>query len=41
MTADLTVQGTQKTIANLALAVWTKDTGEWQLVAYASTPLPR
>jgi len=40
MTADLTVQGTQKTIDNLALAVWTKDTGEWQLVAYASTPLP-
>jgi hypothetical protein len=40
MTADLTVQGTQKTIDNLALAVWTKDSGEWQLVAYASTPLP-
>jgi hypothetical protein len=40
MTADLTVQGTQKTIHNLALAVWTKDSGEWQLVAYASTPLP-
>ena len=40
MTADLTVQGTQKTIDNLALAVWTKDTGEWQLVAYASTSLP-
>jgi hypothetical protein len=40
MTADLTVQGTQKTIDNLSLAVWTKDSGEWQLVAYASTPLP-
>src|SRR5829696_289959 len=25
----------------LALAVWTKETGEWQLLAYASTPLPR
>ncbi len=41
MTADLTVQGTPKTLDNLALAVWTKDTGEWQLLAYASTPLPR
>jgi Domain of unknown function (DUF4440) len=41
MTADLDVQGTPKTIDNLALAVWTKDAGEWQLLAYASTPLPR
>jgi hypothetical protein len=41
MTADLTVQGTAKTIDNLALAVWTRDTGAWQLLAYASTPLPR
>jgi hypothetical protein len=41
MTADLTVEGTPKTIDNLALAVWTRDTGEWQLLAYASTPLPR
>ena len=40
MTADLTVQGTQKTIDNLSLALWTKDSEEWQLVAYASTPLP-
>ena len=41
MTAELTVQGTPKTIDNLALAVWTRDTGAWQLLAYASTPLPR
>jgi hypothetical protein len=41
MSADLTVDGTPKTIDNLALAVWTRDAGEWQLVAYASTPLPR
>ena len=40
MTADLKVQGTAKTIDNLALAVWTRTAGEWQLVAYASTPLP-
>jgi hypothetical protein len=39
MTADLTVQGVPKTIDNLALAVWTSAAGEWQLLAYASTPL--
>jgi hypothetical protein len=41
VTADLTVDGTAKTIDNLALAVWTRAEGEWQLIAYASTPLPR
>ena len=41
MTADLTVQGTQKTIDNLGLAVWTRATGNWQLLAYAATPLRR
>ena len=40
MTADLAVQGTPKTIDNLALAVWTKADGGWRLIAYASTPLP-
>jgi hypothetical protein len=41
MTADLLVQGQPKSLDVLALAVWTKDTGEWQLLAYASTPIPR
>jgi Domain of unknown function (DUF4440) len=41
MTADLTVQGTPKTLDVLALAVWTKATGDWQLIAYSSTPRPR
>jgi len=41
MSADLEVQGTAKTIDNLALAVWTRTDGAWQLIAYASTPLPR
>jgi hypothetical protein len=40
MTADLTVQGTRKTIDNLALAVWAKEDGEWRLLAYAPTSLP-
>ena len=40
MTADLTVQGTPKTIDNLALAVWTRASGDWRLLAYAPTSLP-
>ena len=40
MTADLDVDGTRKTIDNLALAVWTRASGAWRLLAYASTPLP-
>ncbi|TFV86502.1 nuclear transport factor 2 family protein [Blastococcus sp. CT_GayMR20] len=41
MTADLKVQGTAKALDVLALAVWTRTAGGWQLIAYASTPLPR
>jgi ketosteroid isomerase-like protein len=40
MTADLTVDGTPKTIDNLALAVWVRAAGEWRLLAYAPGPLP-
>jgi uncharacterized protein DUF4440 len=40
MTADLEVEGTPKTIDSLALAVWTKASGQWQLLAYAPTRLP-
>jgi hypothetical protein len=40
MTADLDVDGTPKTIDNLALAVWTRASGHWRLLAYAPTPLP-
>jgi hypothetical protein len=40
MTADLTVDGTPKTIDNLALSVWTRTAGDWQLLAYAPTRLP-
>src|SRR6195952_3622867 len=31
MTSDLDVDGVPKTIDNLALAVWTRATGSWQL----------
>jgi ketosteroid isomerase-like protein len=40
MTADLTVQGTAKTIDNLALAVWIRAPDGWRLLAYAPTRLP-
>ena len=40
MTSDLEVQGVPKTIDNLALAVWTRTSGAWRLLAYAPTPLP-
>ena len=40
MTADLTVQGTPKTIDNLALAVWARTADGWKLLAYAPTTLP-
>lgn len=40
MTSDVEVQGTLKTIDNLALAVWTRASGSWQLLAYAPTSLP-
>jgi ketosteroid isomerase-like protein len=40
MTADLDVDGVPKTIDNLALAVWTRASGSWQLLGYAPTSLP-
>ena len=40
MTADLSVDGTRKTIDNLALAVWVRGAGGWRLLAYAPTRLP-
>lgn len=40
MTAELDVDGVAKTIDNLALAVWTRAGGAWQLLAYAPTSLP-
>jgi ketosteroid isomerase-like protein len=41
MTADVEVQGVLKTIDNLALAVWTRESDGWRLLAYAPTSLPR
>lgn len=41
MVADLEVQGRPKQLDQLALAVWTRARGPWQLLAFAPTPLPR
>jgi hypothetical protein len=40
MTAEIEVQGVPRTIDNLALAVWTRASGAWRLLAYAPTSLP-
>ena len=40
MTSDLDVDGTAKTIDNLALAVWTRTPAGWRLLGYAPTRLP-
>src|SRR4051794_7184599 len=40
MTADLAVDGTDKTIDNLSLAVWSRSGDGWRLLAYAPTRLP-
>ena len=41
MNADLLVDCAPKSLDVLATAVWTRDAGDWQLLAYASTPIPR
>jgi methionine synthase II (cobalamin-independent) len=41
MVADLEVQGRPKQLDQLALAVWTRARGPWQLLAFAPTPIPR
>ncbi|MFF2317833.1 nuclear transport factor 2 family protein [Arthrobacter sp. NPDC058097] len=38
MNADLTVNGTHKTLANSALSVWVKEDETWKFLAYQPTP---
>ncbi|RBY77286.1 nuclear transport factor 2 family protein [Geodermatophilus sp. TF02-6] len=40
MSADVDVDGVPKRIDSLALAVWTRADGSWQLLAYGPTPPP-
>jgi hypothetical protein len=37
--ADLTVNGTDKTMNNSSLAVWVKEGEKWKFIAYQPTPL--
>ncbi|MGO4666944.1 nuclear transport factor 2 family protein [Bosea sp. 2RAB26] len=39
MKAEVTVNGTAKSLNNRYLAVWLREAGEWRFVAYAPTPV--
>ncbi|WP_433559602.1 NAD(P)-binding domain-containing protein [Pseudonocardia xinjiangensis] len=41
MNADLTAGGVQKTLANRCLAVWVRSGGDWKLLGYQPTVVPR
>jgi ketosteroid isomerase-like protein len=40
MRADVTLQGVPRRLDNSALAVWTRSSGRWRLLAYQPTPYP-
>lgn len=41
LTADVTVGGQPRAIDNWTLSVWTKEAGQWRLVAYQPTAIPK
>lgn len=41
LTADVTVGGTPRAIDNRTLSVWVREAGEWRLVAYQPTAIPK
>lgn len=41
LTADVLVGGQPRAIDNWTLSVWTREAGDWRLVAYQPTPIPR
>jgi hypothetical protein len=41
MSADITRNGTAKSIAAMTCAVWAREAGAWRLLAYQPTALPR
>ena len=41
LTAQVTVGGQEKLIDNQTLSVWVNEAGQWRLVAYQPTPIPR
>ncbi|MFV8817968.1 nuclear transport factor 2 family protein [Haliea sp. E17] len=40
LSAEVTVGGQEKFIDNRTLSVWTRESGEWRLVAYQPTAIP-
>jgi ketosteroid isomerase-like protein len=41
MNGEITAGGVQKTLRNKALAVWEQRDGDWKLIAYQPTPIPK
>ncbi len=40
LTADVLVGGQARSIDNMTLSVWTREDGQWRLVAYQPTAIP-
>ena len=40
MRVDITVNGTPKSLRNVATSVWIRSDGEWRLLSYQTTALP-
>ncbi len=41
LTADVLVGGQPRSIDNMTLSVWTREDGDWRLVAYQPTAIPK
>lgn len=41
LTADVTVGGQPRKIDNMTLLVWGKEAGQWRMIAYQPTAIPR
>ena len=41
LTADVSVGGAPRAIDNRTLSVWTREAGQWRLIAYQPTAIPR
>lgn len=41
LTADVLVGGQPRSIDNYTLSVWTKESGDWRLLAYQPTAIPK
>lgn len=41
MNADILAAGTPKRLENLCISVWVRETGQWRLLAFEPTPVPK